>query len=460
MTSGSLLQYLMDFKYLTSAQLRGFDVYKYKSIDTSPLSKYVMHPFWNQAVKLCPLWLSANVLTLLGWSLTVAVFLSLSYYDPHFMLAFDAAKGNSQIPRFVWLFCAFGQFMAHTLDGIDGKQARRTGTGSPLGELFDHGLDSTAAWLMGIGILSLFGLGDDTVWHWECYFIIVTVLFGFYIAHWEKYNTSVMFLPWAYDISQIWLAGSYLATFAFGLGLWKIPIPGFGGWTICPLFKRCFFFLVALVVVPFSLFNQYRARKETPADCPSVIEGLMPLVSLFSVTSLFTLWGYISADQLIITQLRLFLVAYGLLYANLNCRLIVAQMSSNQCDRFNVLALPIIPILIVSYLRLFSDTTILRCYTAFLVVAHIHYGVVVVQQLCDHLNIYCFSVSKPPAKVDGQSSSANGVLQSKPASHDEKDDDANGAVMNGYADHSATRSGSFKKGIHDNGVRSRDSSAN
>ena len=39
-------------------------------------------------------------------------------------------------------------------DGIDGKQARRTGTSSPLGELFDHGLDSWATLFMPIGKLS------------------------------------------------------------------------------------------------------------------------------------------------------------------------------------------------------------------------------------------------------------------------------------------------------------------
>jgi hypothetical protein len=31
-----------------------------------------------------------------------------------------------------------------TLDAIDGKQARRTGTSSPMGELFDHGCDSVS----------------------------------------------------------------------------------------------------------------------------------------------------------------------------------------------------------------------------------------------------------------------------------------------------------------------------
>ena len=32
--------------------------------------------------------------------------------------------------------------MYQSLDAIDGKQARRTNTNTPLGELFDHGCDS------------------------------------------------------------------------------------------------------------------------------------------------------------------------------------------------------------------------------------------------------------------------------------------------------------------------------
>ncbi len=40
------------------------------------------------------------------------------------------------------LSCAIGLFVYQTLDAIDGKQARRTKTQSPLGELFDHGCDS------------------------------------------------------------------------------------------------------------------------------------------------------------------------------------------------------------------------------------------------------------------------------------------------------------------------------
>lgn len=34
----------------------------------------------------------------------------------------------------LWLYSTF--------DNVDGKQARRTGSSSPLGELFDHGCDA------------------------------------------------------------------------------------------------------------------------------------------------------------------------------------------------------------------------------------------------------------------------------------------------------------------------------
>lgn len=34
---------------------------------------------------------------------------------------------------------ALGLWLYSTFDNIDGKQARRTGSSSPLGQLFDHG---------------------------------------------------------------------------------------------------------------------------------------------------------------------------------------------------------------------------------------------------------------------------------------------------------------------------------
>jgi phosphatidylglycerophosphate synthase len=42
----------------------------------------------------------------------------------------------------MWFLCSIGLFVYQSLDAIDGKQARRTNSSSPLGELFDHGCDA------------------------------------------------------------------------------------------------------------------------------------------------------------------------------------------------------------------------------------------------------------------------------------------------------------------------------
>jgi phosphatidylglycerophosphate synthase len=47
-----------------------------------------------------------------------------------------------KVPSWVLLLCAIGLFVYQTLDAIDGKQARRTESSTPLGELFDHGCDA------------------------------------------------------------------------------------------------------------------------------------------------------------------------------------------------------------------------------------------------------------------------------------------------------------------------------
>lgn len=42
-------------------------------------------------------------------------------------------------PNWIYFTWALGLFAYQSMDAIDGKQARRTGTSGPLGEMFDHG---------------------------------------------------------------------------------------------------------------------------------------------------------------------------------------------------------------------------------------------------------------------------------------------------------------------------------
>lgn len=116
---------------------------QYSSIDSSPIGKYITHPFWNFVVKVCtikillpvsscnainllfssstfcyqfcPTWIAPNVLTFSGFLLTVVNFVMFAYYDP----CFDASSANQPddppIPRWVFLAAAINLFLAHTL---------------------------------------------------------------------------------------------------------------------------------------------------------------------------------------------------------------------------------------------------------------------------------------------------------------------------------------------------------
>ncbi len=44
------------------------------------------------------------------------------------------------------------------LDNMDGKQARRTGTSSPLGMMFDHGCDALVTFAFSMGLGTIVGL--------------------------------------------------------------------------------------------------------------------------------------------------------------------------------------------------------------------------------------------------------------------------------------------------------------
>ncbi|XP_035699600.1 cholinephosphotransferase 1-like [Branchiostoma floridae] len=96
---------------------------------THPLTRI----FWNWLVKRFPLWVAPNLITLFGLVINVVTSLLLLYHSP---------TAREEAPAWAYLAFAIGIFVYQTLDAIDGKQARRTGSGTPLGSLFDHGCDA------------------------------------------------------------------------------------------------------------------------------------------------------------------------------------------------------------------------------------------------------------------------------------------------------------------------------
>ncbi|XP_042864351.1 choline/ethanolaminephosphotransferase 1-like [Penaeus japonicus] len=119
-------------RQLADSQLRRLEEHKY-SCSSESLMDPLMQKWWCWLVEQCPLTLAPNLITITGLAINIFTSLILVYYSP------DAKQ---EVPRWACFLCAFGLFVYQSLDAIDGKQARRTGTSSPLGELFDHGCDS------------------------------------------------------------------------------------------------------------------------------------------------------------------------------------------------------------------------------------------------------------------------------------------------------------------------------
>ncbi|GAA6051633.1 hypothetical protein JCM3770_001203 [Rhodotorula araucariae] len=211
--------------YIPAAKRDRLLKYRYSSTDLSLTSKYILNPFWNRLVLLFPKNMAPNAITLLGLSLIFVNFMSLLYFNPTMSVGYKplhVSKGGLWDPLFPptashtstlhtiftwltghtdektaqaaprWLYWTFaaGLFAYQSLDAIDGKQARRTGTSGPLGELFDHGCDALNTTLGCLLTASALNLGLS----WWTVTSLVATNMNFYLTTWEEYHTGTLFL--------------------------------------------------------------------------------------------------------------------------------------------------------------------------------------------------------------------------------------------------------------------------
>uniref|UniRef100_A0A8C7D0H6 Ethanolaminephosphotransferase 1 n=1 Tax=Oncorhynchus kisutch TaxID=8019 RepID=A0A8C7D0H6_ONCKI len=357
-------------------QLGGSNLYS--AVDSNPLSVYVMHPFWNSVVKVSAhTWLAPNLITFNGFMFLVFNFLMLSFYDYHF----DASGMPPAVclcgAGCVWVWCRLCVGVVQVLDGVDGKQARRTNSSTPLGELFDHGLDSWACVFFVATVYSIFGRGPSGVGVATLYYILWVVLFSFILSHWEKYNTGILFLPWGYDISQVTISIVYIFTAMVGVETWYEPI----WWNFH--YRDLFTFMILgcsfTVTLPMSLYNVFKASRNNTLKHSSMYEAFLPFLSPVLLCLLSSVWVIFSPSGILQQQPRVFYLMVGTAFANVTCKLIVCQMSNTRCQPLSWLLVPMATVVLLAVTGLVANETLLiYVWTAIVILTHIHYGVSVV----------------------------------------------------------------------------------
>ncbi|XP_074182319.1 cholinephosphotransferase 1 isoform X2 [Rhinolophus sinicus] len=198
---------------LSAAQLRRLEEHRYSAAGIS-LFEPPLQLYWTWLLQWVPLWIAPNSITLLGLAVNLLTTLVLISYCPTI---------TEEAPYWTYLLCALGLFIYQSLDAIDGKQARRTNSCSPLGELFDHGCDSLSTVFMAVGASIAVRLGTHPDWLFFCSFI---GMFMFYCAHWQTYVSGVLRFG-KVDVTEIQVALMIvfvLSTFG-GATMWDYTIP-------------------------------------------------------------------------------------------------------------------------------------------------------------------------------------------------------------------------------------------
>ncbi|KAL7515879.1 hypothetical protein ACHAWX_000953 [Stephanocyclus meneghinianus] len=139
----------------------------------------LLNPTWNYLTELLPMWLAPNMVTTLGGLHCGLGYGLLWWYAPDF---------DKSPPDWVIAVCAYCTIAYYTLDCMDGKQARRTGTSSPLGQLFDHGFDCICT-LFHLATVSAYLCCGGTYWFIS---IQTSLQLAFFMAQWEEYHTHIL----------------------------------------------------------------------------------------------------------------------------------------------------------------------------------------------------------------------------------------------------------------------------
>ncbi|XP_075249725.1 cholinephosphotransferase 1-like isoform X2 [Convolutriloba macropyga] len=205
---GSSFLFLWDKEFLNQKQIENIKKHKYKSEGASILDP-MYQKFWVSLVEHVPYWMAPNVLTLLGLMANFVAFLPVAVACPTF---------KEEPPAWALLFFALCFFIYQTLDALDGKQARKLGMSSPMGELFDHGIDAVNTVIVSIVYNISLRLGLHPAFN--MYSFILTC-FNFYLAHWLTYCTGVLHFGY-FDITeaQVVIMAQLILTAFAGPNFW------------------------------------------------------------------------------------------------------------------------------------------------------------------------------------------------------------------------------------------------
>ncbi|RYP46185.1 hypothetical protein DL768_007580 [Monosporascus sp. mg162] len=379
--------------------------YKYSAVDKSPISNYVLRHWWNFFVELLPLWLAPNMVTLIGFMFILANIGLLEIFMPDLV-----GPG----PPWLYLSFAFGLFMYQTMDNVDGKQARRTGTSSGLGELFDHGIDSLNCTLGSLLETAAMALGTSK----SGVFTALCPCLAMFFSTWETYHTHTLYLGYFNGPTEgLLIAASVMALSGiFGPQIWTQPLAELLGERYLPGYARALApysirdAWIAIIVgslvcahMPFCILNVVRARPRAGRPgMPVFLEWIPMAVYTLSIGAwLYSPYSTLRREN----HFVLFCLTMSLVFGRMTTKMILAHLTRQPFPYWTVMLAPLVggavlgnlprlPGLGLAPVSPAVEHAYLWAYFIFAAVVYFRWAYLVITSICDFLGISAFTIPR------------------------------------------------------------------
>ncbi|KAM9982679.1 hypothetical protein ACTFIZ_007210 [Dictyostelium cf. discoideum] len=382
------------FKYISEKGITNLANYHYSGVDNSFCGNKFLKHWWNYCVNFTPLWLAPNIITLVGLLCNIGMYLIMYVHCPTL---------TEEAPRWCYFAVAFLIFAYQTLDNVDGKQARKTKSSSPLGELFDHVCDALSVAMFAIVMSATLRIGP----YWT-FFSFIVGMWPFYLAHWEEYHAGILVMgefngP---TEAQVLFMIIEIITGIFGSNFWT-----YGTSTSVGIIATVFVSIGAVVTCLQNFSNTYKLENRMVFS-----KCLLQLTPICLFTALIVIWA--SVSSLITEQPHLFIMTLGILFGYIQSRYITQRVCHDDCSLFYPIFIPIIIVVFNSILASsdfysVNETVALWILFSIACAQFLLFSYFTTQQLCDHLKIKVFTIPYPSNSGIGPSQEYENSLLSQ-----------------------------------------------
>ncbi|KRX07815.1 hypothetical protein PPERSA_07565 [Pseudocohnilembus persalinus] len=345
--------------------------------------------------------MAPNLVTFIGFLFMISSYVCILFYD---------LTLSADIPNWLFIKAGFDFLIYQTLDALDGKQARRTNSSSPLGQLFDHGCDSFSLtfFIMVMGqalkvnknIVYATFLGSEILMfqsNWvEYYTHVLNTQYGnFGVTETELIAATICFLAGINGQSffQITLAEMLPEILSKQIPFEILLNTNVG--ELVAYFVNFLFILIGLTAFFFTFVKSIKTNKER-------IESILMHIPILIISIIDYYWY----NSVIYEEYAGFILfSLGLIHSFITSCLIICSLTRM---KFPKLQVPLVIFTILSLVDYFllSDWSIQDKFYVFFVVSLLNIGYTifffrgVINQITTHLGIYCFSLKKRAKKID------------------------------------------------------------